>query len=132
MIAMPSCDARPHPVSLHGLRIPDGTASTMRHLHKKLPSEHKLVLGHSLGEFFIMGSHVTEIFSVFDSGADAPDVVKLTRHAQTMRVASLRSASASARTFELVRARLLEPFAALEATLNNVYADQAPEESEFA
>lgn len=87
-----------------------------------------LLLGHTLGHFFVMGQAVTEVFSVFDASADVTEATRLTRHAAAMKVASLRSANSAGgpqRTFELARARLLKPRPLLEALLRNVYAEAA-------
>ena len=88
-----------------------------------LPASHVLILAHSLGDFFVMGQTVTEMFSVFDAQADAAEATRLTRHAQAMRVATLNNAQAI--TFELVRSKLLHVNRVLEVLLANVYAESA-------
>lgn len=100
-------------------------APTFCLLHRGMPSSHHLVLGHSMGLFFIMGQKVVELFSVFDDGAYVPEAVHTSWKAQAMRTGSRRGA-AGTRTFETVRARLLDPKPVLEVVVNNVYADHCP------
>jgi hypothetical protein len=123
LAALPSSGARSQPEGLAGLAVPTGTEG-FRQLDKRaLPAAHTLTLAHSLGTFFIMGQNVTEVFSVFDPGADMAEAVRLTRHAQAMRAASLRSVGVQPVTFELARSKLLKVQPVLEVLLSNVYSE---------
>ena len=95
-------------------------------LDKNMPSEHMLLCGHSIGNYFIMGQDPIELFSIFDATADVAEATKLSRQAHLMRMTTLRGQGAHARTFQMVKARMLDPKGAAEVLLSNVYADQPP------
>lgn len=113
-------------MSLADFPAPDGAAPFAHASAAALPSAHTLLFGHTLGDFFVLGQAVTEIFSVFDGTVEMAEAMRLTRHAAAMKVASLRSGSVGPqRTFELASARLLEPRPVLKLLVNNVYAEAA-------
>jgi hypothetical protein len=118
-------------IGIDDLRLPALTPHFCR-LDKLMPSQRHQLLGHCMGNFFIMGQKVTELFSIFDANTDQSDAVKLARHAQAMRVTSLGGVSMQSYTFEMVQARLLDPKPVLEVLLSNVYADRKPPAAKYS
>jgi hypothetical protein len=107
---------------INGLCFPQ--EPTFRMLEKSMPSSYRLIYGHSMGSFFIMGQTITELFSLFDEGAFVAEATKLSRNAQSMRVTTLRPLHPLGKTYESARLRLLDPRPVLEVLVNNVYAEK--------
>jgi hypothetical protein len=92
-------------------------------VNDKTPTAFGVVRAASMGSFFLMGQRITEMYSVFDRHAPVSDATKLSRHAQTMRVASLRGTTSAPIPFELCNLRLLHAASAADLIVKNVYAD---------
>lgn len=96
-------------------------------LSNSLPATYRTVRACALGSFFIMSQNVTELFAVYDGHSAERDAVKLSWHSLTMRVTTaLRGTHVALRSFDLVRAKLLEPRPLLDAIVENVYAEALP------
>ena len=101
--------------------------SELLFLTNAMPASYRTVRACSMGSFFIIGQNVTELFAVSDMHSSEAEATKLSWQALTMRVATaLRGAAGVLRSFDLVKAKLVEPKPLLRALIHNVYADTCP------
>eukprot|EP00892_Ulva_mutabilis_P007895 jgi/Ulvmu1/5478/UM023_0014.1 len=99
----------------------------LRFLTNDMPATYRVVRACSMGSFFIIGQNVTELFALTDAYSAERDATKLSWKALTMRVTTaLRSTQAALRSFDLVKAKLIDPKPLLHAVVQNLYVETAP------
>lgn len=105
----------------------DGPPPEVVFLSSNLPAAYRTVRSCAMGTFFIMSQNATELYAVYDGYSAEREAAKLSWHSLTMRVTTaLRGVAATLRSFDLVRAKLLDPAPLLHALVQNVYCEEVP------